>query len=92
MFQGGSRGCLLQDSVNTVSGLILGRLDRKAHPLGNVSADEASDGVILPAGRFGDLGCRCSLFPAKEFEDYRFLGTSAGSLSAGGRPGSLLAG
>ena len=72
---------------------LLDELNGQAHLLRHVSADEAPDGVILPAGRFADLGHRRPLFLAQEFEDNRLLGPArASSLPAeGGADGSSIA-
>ncbi len=42
-----------------------------------MSADETADAVVLPVGRFGDLGRRRALLPAQEFEDDCLLGAAA---------------
>ena len=65
---------LLSDPIGALSGLVLGRLDCQAHLLRDMSADEAADTMVLPIGRFGNLGDRRAGFPTEEFKHDRFLG------------------
>src|ERR1035437_4979259 len=82
---------LLGDLVRPLPRLVLGGLDREAHFLGEVSADEAPDAVVLPVGGLGDLGHRRGLGAAQEVQDdalFRELAWHRGLLHFGG----LLAG
>src|ERR1035437_158905 len=91
--RGGRRRCLLADLVCPLARLVLGGLDREAHFLGEVSADEAPDAVVLPVGGFGDLGQRRALGAAREVSDaclFRELARHLGLLSFGGLLGCWL--
>src|ERR1035437_8064704 len=85
--RGGRRRCLLADLVCPLARLVLGGLDREAHFLGEVSADEAPDAVVLPVRGLGDLGHRRALGAAQEVQDdalFRELARHLGLLHFGG--------
>jgi len=48
------RGGLTPDLVAPLASVVLAGLDREAHLLGEISADEASDAMVLPVGGLGD--------------------------------------
>src|ERR1035437_9951524 len=92
----GRQACLLGNPIATLASLVLGGLDREAHLLGEVSADEAPDAVVLPVGGLGDLGHRRALRAAQEVQDdalfrelarhlglFHFCGLLAGDLGLG---------
>ena len=68
--------CSLRDSVGPLSCLVLGRFDREAHLLRDVPADETPDAVVLPVGRFGDLG-HCPAFRWVSWRDERLVAGGA---------------
>ena len=68
--------CSLRDSVGPLSCLVLGRFDCKAHLLRDVPADETPDAVVLPVGRFGDLG-QCPAFRWVSWRDERLVAGGA---------------
>src|ERR1017187_5646156 len=87
----GRQACLLGNAICALAGFVLRGLDREAHFLGEVSADEAPDAVVLPVGGPGDLGHRRALGAAQEVQDdvlFRELARHFGLLHFGG----LLAG
>jgi hypothetical protein len=65
---------LCGDAIGALAGLIFRRFDAQPHLRCECSADEAANRVILPVGRFGDLGARGAVFSAQHFEHDRFLG------------------
>ena len=56
---------LSHDPVSPFARLALRRLDLQLHLLSDLRAEESPDAVVLPVGRFRDLGNRRALVPAK---------------------------
>jgi hypothetical protein len=59
---------LIRDAIHSLL-VTFGGFHREAHLFGEISADEATDGVVLPVGGLDDLGQRRTRGSAQEVQD-----------------------